>query len=165
MYVPKPGELIYTQWCPEEEHSFEVMFFVGETANEWYACNFFDKEIEYHFPKVGYFCQMKTLRRFHLHRLSKKFKHAFQIGEKVCIRPITVWGYLPKDLPDALCEIEHLKLRYNCWTKKCYPGYKLKFINVGDFNLKLYSRLPLILQTASEAHMKKKMYYHRFWDV
>lgn len=135
------------------------MIFLGETEKEWHACNFFDKNEIYKFPKKGYEFPMKTLCRFNIRRLSKYFKHTYRIKDVVLID----LQYALTAQPLALCEILQLKLKYDWHSKKCYPGYRFHLINQKDYNPAV-NRVKNALDYSKERYIKKYINYNKFWN-
>lgn len=161
MYEPKPGDLIFSRWCGITEFSSEVMIFLGETATGWEACNFFDKTINYTFPKKSYYAKLKNFCKFDINRVAKKLKAKYQIGQMVCIHGYNTYYFHPP----VIAEIVNYKLRYNSLRKKCRITYKFKVINEKQMNPKNVSRIITDdIYYAEDKDITAYINYNKIWD-
>ncbi len=163
MYVPVPGDLIFSRWCGITAHTCEVMIFLGETSTHWQACNFFDKSIKYTFALKSYSSfTLRSFCRFDIGRVSKKLKPKFQIGQTVSINGYNTYLFNPP----IIAEIVHYRLRYNSLRKKCRIGYQFKILNEKQIDPKRLNRIITDdIYYAEEDDIKAYINYNKIWDI
>lgn len=167
MYVPKPGDLIFSVWMGQDEHNCEVMEFLGSTSRgNWTAANFYNKKTIYNFTlSPSYGDTLKWFCKFGIHRLSKKLKPKFSIDDIVEIEASYSSPVYPYTREPVLCKITDVRLKYDSRRKKCYLGYNFKILKEDKYSAQTLARLKSALTYVRESSIRKFINYNRFWDT